>query len=49
MGVPVKLGSSGMEEIIQIDLQGEENAALQESAATVQTLVDILTENGYLS
>ena len=45
----MKLGSSGMEEIIQIDLKGEENALLQESAAAVQTLVDVLTENGYLS
>ncbi len=49
VGVPVKLGSSGMEEIIQIHLKGEENALLQKSAAAVQTLVDVLTENGYLS
>jgi len=42
VGVPVKLGSNGVEEIIQINLTTEERAALQKSAAAVQELVDLL-------
>ena len=42
VGVPVKLGASGIEEIIQINLTAEERAALQKSAAAVQELVNIL-------
>jgi malate dehydrogenase len=42
VGVPVKLGASGVEEIIQINLMAEERAALQKSAAAVQELVNIL-------
>ncbi|MBU4208803.1 MAG: malate dehydrogenase [Proteobacteria bacterium] len=39
IGVPVKLGSNGIEEIIQIKLTEEENAALQKSADAVKELV----------
>jgi malate dehydrogenase len=42
VGVPVKLGAGGIEEIIQINLTTEERAALQKSAAAVQELVDKL-------
>lgn len=42
VGVPVKLGARGIEEIIQIHLTAEERAALQKSAAAVQELVDVL-------
>ena len=42
VGVPVKLGSKGVEEIIQITLTSEENAALQKSAASVKELVTVL-------
>lgn len=42
VGVPVKLGASGLEEIIQINLTTDERAALQKSAAAVQELVNIL-------
>jgi len=42
VGVPVKLGAGGVEEIIQINLTAEERAALQKSAAAVQELVTIL-------
>lgn len=42
VGVPVKLGASGIEEIIQINLTTEERAALQKSAGAVQELVTIL-------
>jgi malate dehydrogenase len=46
IGVPVKLGSSGVEEIIEIRLTGEENEALQRSAKAVQGLVDDLKRLG---
>jgi malate dehydrogenase len=42
VGVPVKLGAKGVEEIIQINLTTEERSALQKSAAAVQELVDKL-------
>ncbi len=40
IGVPVKLGEAGVEEIVQIRLTEEEDKALQLSAAAVQGLVD---------
>jgi malate dehydrogenase len=40
IGVPVKLGSSGMEQIIEIELTEEEREALNRSAKAVQKLVD---------
>jgi malate dehydrogenase len=42
VGVPVKLGARGVEEIIQIRLTVEEQAALQKSAAAVKELTDII-------
>jgi len=42
MGVPAKLGSKGIEEIIEIHLTNEERAALQKSAASVEELVGII-------
>jgi malate dehydrogenase len=42
VGVPVKLGAKGAEEIIQIKLTPEEHAALQKSAASVKELVTVL-------
>ena len=42
MGVPVKLGEGGAEEIIQIKLTPEERAALAKSAASVKELVTVL-------
>jgi malate dehydrogenase len=42
VGVPVKLGAGGAEEIIQIKLTAEENAALQKSAGSVKELVTVL-------
>jgi len=46
IGVPVKLGSTGAEEIIEIQLTEEENDALQRSAQAVQGLVDDLKRLG---
>lgn len=42
VGVPVKLGGRGIEQIIEITLTLEERAALQKSAAAVKELVDII-------
>ncbi|MBI1940336.1 MAG: malate dehydrogenase [Acidobacteria bacterium] len=42
VGVPVKLGARGIEEIIEIKLTPEEKTALEKSAASVKTLVDII-------
>jgi malate dehydrogenase len=42
IGVPVKLGASGAEEIIEIQLTDEEQAALQKSADSVQELKEVL-------
>jgi malate dehydrogenase len=42
IGVPVKLGQEGVEEVIEIKLTDEEKAALDRSAAAVQELKDLL-------
>jgi len=42
VGVPVKLGARGIEQIIQIKLTPEEDAALKKSAASVKELVDVI-------
>jgi malate dehydrogenase len=42
VGVPVKLGAKGMEQIVQIKLTPEEDAALKKSAAAVKELVDVI-------
>ncbi len=42
VGVPVKLGAKGVEEIIQLDMTQEEQAALQKSADSVKELVGVM-------
>jgi malate dehydrogenase len=42
VGVPVKLGARGIEQIIEIKLTSEEKAALDKSAASVRELVNVL-------
>jgi len=42
VGVPVKLGRNGVEQIIEIELTNDERAALQKSADAVKELVDKL-------
>ncbi len=42
VGVPVKLGAAGVEQIIQISLTESEKAALHKSAGAVKELVDII-------
>ncbi len=46
IGVPVKLGAKGVEEIIQIKLTDEEQAALNKSAESVAELKNILKKLG---
>ena len=42
VGVPVKLGARGVEQIIEIKLTPEENEALKKSAAAVRELTDVI-------
>jgi malate dehydrogenase len=42
VGVPVKLGSKGIEQIYEIKLNAEEKAKLAKSAGAVQELIDVL-------
>ena len=42
VGVPVKLGAKGIEQIIEIKLTAEEKAALDKSAAAVKELVAVI-------
>ncbi len=44
-GVPIKLGASGVEEIIEVELTSDEAEALKSSADNVQELVDIMAAN----
>jgi malate dehydrogenase len=42
VGVPVKLGASGIEKVFELKLTDEETAALRKSAAAVKELVDVM-------
>src|SRR5689334_231177 len=42
VGVPVKLGARGLEQIVQIKLMPEEDAAFKKSAAAVKELVGVI-------
>src|SRR5918993_981316 len=42
VGVPVKLGARGVEQIIEIKLTADEDAALKKSAGAVKELVDVI-------
>jgi malate dehydrogenase len=43
MGVPVKLGTRGIEQIVELDLTDEEHAALNASGEAVREVVGVLT------
>ena len=45
VGVPVKLGAEGIEEIIEFDLTSSELKALKSSAESVEELVEIMKSN----
>jgi malate dehydrogenase len=42
MGVPVRLGAGGIEEVLELELTDDERGALEKSAAAVREVVDIL-------
>jgi malate dehydrogenase len=42
VGVPVKLGARGIEQIIEVKLTSEEQKGLEKSAAAVKELVEII-------
>ncbi len=42
VGVPIKVGAGGMEQVIEIKLTDEEQKALEASAASVQELVEVM-------
>ena len=42
VGVPCKLGAKGLEQIIEIKLTPDEDAAFKKSAAAVKELVDVI-------
>src|SRR5579863_4708002 len=42
IGVPCKLGAAGLEQIVQIKLTADEDAALKKSAAAVKELCDVI-------
>ena len=46
IGVPVKLGTNGIEEVIEITLLDQEKAALDKSADSVKELKDLLKKLG---
>jgi malate dehydrogenase len=43
MGVPVKVGAGGIEEIVELELNEDEQAMLIESADAVREVVSVLT------
>jgi len=42
VGVPVKLGAAGIEQVVEIPLTGDEKTAMQRSAAAVRELVEAM-------
>jgi malate dehydrogenase len=42
VGVPVKLGAQGMEEVVEVELDEGERALLQKSANAVKELVEVM-------
>ncbi len=45
VGVPIKVGAGGMEQVIEIKLTDDEQKALEASAASVQELVDVMRKS----
>ena len=46
MGVPVKLGAGGIEEIVELELSDDEREALNTSADAVREVVGVLGSSG---
>ena len=47
VGVPCKLGASGLEKVYEVELDARERSALAASSDAVEELVAVLRENGY--
>ena len=45
VGVPVRLGARGIEEVLEFELSTSESALLKQSAAAVQELIDIMANS----
>ena len=45
VGVPVKLGSDGVEEVVELNLNDDELIALRKSADSVQELIDVMASS----
>ena len=45
VGVPVKIGSNGIEQVMEIELLPDEKSALDNSVASVKELVDVMEKN----
>ena len=46
MGVPLKLGAKGVEEIVELQLTDAEKAELKKSADAVREVVEVLKREG---
>jgi malate dehydrogenase len=46
MGVPVKLGARGIEEIVELELSDDERRGLDTSADAVREVVGVLGSSG---
>jgi malate dehydrogenase len=44
-GVPARLGSGGLVEVVEMDLSGDDQAALHRSAAAVEEIVGVIEAN----
>jgi len=44
IGVPVKLGAAGVEQILELNVTDDESAALKQSASSVRGLVDAMAQ-----
>ena len=42
LGVPVKLGAKGIEQIIEVKVTPEEQSAIKKSADAVKELIDVI-------
>ena len=49
LGVPVILGKNGIEKIIELDLNNEEKALLDESAVAVKNVMSVLDNMNVLA
>ena len=45
VGVPVRIGATGIEEILEFELSTSESALLKKSADAVQELIDIMANS----